>query len=96
MTMLNAAPRDAMNRTLIWRRADILLSHIGRLINRWIAAAIARHERHADLYALHQLSDRELKDIGLYRTDIPENLVEAAKSRIRMQQPERQRAAGRI
>ena len=70
MTMLNATSRDAATRTPIWRRADILLSHIGHLINRWIAAAIARHERQADLYFLHQLSDRELKDIGLTRDEL--------------------------
>jgi uncharacterized protein YjiS (DUF1127 family) len=86
MTMLNATPRDAMIRTTIRRRVDIFLTRIGRLINRRIAAAIARHERQANLFALRQLSDRELKDIGLYRSDIVENLAEVAKYRTRMQQ----------
>jgi uncharacterized protein YjiS (DUF1127 family) len=85
MTMLNAIPSGATSRTIVRRRAVILLTRIGRLINRWIAAAIARHERQADLFALHQLSDRELKDMGLYREDIGGDLAEAAKSRNRMQ-----------
>ena len=89
MTMLNAIPRGAMNRTTVRRGVDILLTRIGRLINCWTAAAIARHERQADLFALRHLNDRELKDIGLYRGDIVGNLAEAAKYRIRMQQTER-------
>jgi uncharacterized protein YjiS (DUF1127 family) len=88
MTMLNAIPRCAVSRTTVRRGVDILLTRIGRLINRWTAAAIARHERQADLFALRQLNDRELKDIGLYRGDIVGNLTEAAKYRIRMQQTE--------
>lgn len=86
MSMLNAIPRGAMNRTILRRGVVILLARIGRLINRWIAAAIARHERQAHLFALRQLNDRELKDIGLYRDDIGGNLAEAAKHRTRMQQ----------
>jgi uncharacterized protein YjiS (DUF1127 family) len=36
----------------------------------WIAAALARRERQAAIFSLHRLTDRELKDIGLYRTNI--------------------------
>jgi uncharacterized protein YjiS (DUF1127 family) len=49
----------------------------------------ARHERQANLFALRKLSDRELRDIGLYRCDIGEGLAEAAITRIRLQQTER-------
>ncbi|THD53090.1 MAG: hypothetical protein E8A46_11610 [Bradyrhizobium sp.] len=86
MTMLNAIPRGATNRKIVRRGVVILLTRIGRLINRWIAAAIARHERHADLFSIRRLNDRELKDIGLYRDDIGGTLAEAAKYRNRMQQ----------
>lgn len=86
MTMLNAIPRRATNRTILRREGVILLARIGRLVNRWIAAAITRHERQADLFALRQLNDRELKDIGLYRDDLGGNLAGAAKYRKRMQQ----------
>jgi uncharacterized protein YjiS (DUF1127 family) len=89
MTILNAIPRDAMSQTTVQRGAGILLTRIGRLINRCIAAAIARHERQANLFALRKLSDRELRDIGLYRCDIGEGLAEAARTRIRLQQTER-------
>jgi uncharacterized protein YjiS (DUF1127 family) len=86
MTMLNALPRGALNRTTVLRGVVSLLTRIGRLINRWIAAAIARHERQADIFALRRLNDRELKDIGLYRDDIGGDLVESAKYRNQMQQ----------
>jgi uncharacterized protein YjiS (DUF1127 family) len=86
MTMFNAIPCGATNRTIVRRGVVILLARIGRLINRWIAAAIARHERQADRFALRQLNDRELKEIGLYRDDIGGTLAEAAKYRNRMQQ----------
>ncbi len=54
MTMLNAIPRGAENRTIVRRGVVILFARIGRLINRWIAAAIARHEREADLFGLRE------------------------------------------
>jgi uncharacterized protein YjiS (DUF1127 family) len=85
MTMFNATQRDKIARIAIRRGVGLFLSRLGRLINRWVAATIARHERQADLAALRQLSDRELQDIGLCRGDIGEGLAEAAKSRIRLQ-----------
>jgi uncharacterized protein YjiS (DUF1127 family) len=83
MTMLNATPRDASTPTYIRRRIDILLARIGRLINGWVAAAIARRERQAALYMLRRFSDRELKDIGLCRGDLDYRLEDAAKYRNR-------------
>ncbi|WP_425114628.1 DUF1127 domain-containing protein [Bradyrhizobium sp.] len=65
------------------------MARLGRLIGRWIAALIARHERQAELFALRQLSDRELRDIGLSRGEIGDGLAEAAKARIQRQQAER-------
>ena len=85
MTMFNATQRDKIARIDFRRGVGLFLSRLGRLINRWVAATIARHERQADLAALRQLSDRELQDIGLCRGDIGEGLAEAAKSRIRLQ-----------
>jgi uncharacterized protein YjiS (DUF1127 family) len=80
MTMLNTTPSDTL--TYFRRRIDIRLARIGRLINRWIAAAIARRERQAALYVLHRFSDRELKDIGLCRGDLGDGLAEAGKYRL--------------
>jgi uncharacterized protein YjiS (DUF1127 family) len=86
MTMLNASRGHATTPTNTRRSLDILLARIGRLINDWIAAAIARHERQTDLSVLHQFSDRELSDIGLCRGDLGQAVAEAAKFRARKQQ----------
>jgi uncharacterized protein YjiS (DUF1127 family) len=41
-----------------------------RAFDSWVAAMLARRERQAVMSALNRCSDRELKDIGLYRGDI--------------------------
>jgi len=85
MTMLSNIPRyplaTARNRSsvvgfLVW---------LGCLLDRLVAAAIARHERQAQLAALRRLSDRELKDIGICRGEIDYALDAAAKTRARLQ-----------
>jgi uncharacterized protein YjiS (DUF1127 family) len=63
-----------------------LLGHLGRHINNWVMAAIARWERQAAAAALRQLNDRELKDIGLRRSGIDAALAEAARTRTLMTQ----------
>jgi uncharacterized protein YjiS (DUF1127 family) len=63
-----------------------LLGHLGRHINNWVTAAIARWERLAAAAALRQLGDRELKDIGLRRSGIDAALAEAARTRTRSTQ----------
>ena len=55
------------------------------LLNRWIASWIARREREAALGALHKLDDRELKDIGIHRSQISDALSEIARERSRLQ-----------
>ena len=60
---------------------------VRRLINRFLAAVIARHERHAAREALRRLDDRQLKDFGMYRAQIDSSLEELAQIRARMQQP---------
>ena len=89
MTMLNATPSETTTPTEFRRRADILLARIGHLVNRWIANAIARRERQAALHVLRRFSDRELRDIGLNRSDLGGDLTEAAKFRFRGQHPGR-------
>jgi uncharacterized protein YjiS (DUF1127 family) len=37
--------------------------------------------------ALHRLDDRQLKDFGMYRTQIDSSLEELTQTRARMQQP---------
>src|SRR5262245_45389885 len=67
------------------------LRHFGRgvyrAINNAIAAVIAQREHQAQLAILRQLSDRELRDIGISRSDIGAGLAEAAKDRTRLQRP---------
>jgi uncharacterized protein YjiS (DUF1127 family) len=70
-----------------------LRSGAGRLFDRLrdflddrIAAILARRERQAVIFALHRLTDRELKDIGLYRP----SMVHDARTRA----PERRAGVG--
>lgn len=41
--------------------------HAKRLVDSWVAGMLARRERQAAICALHHMSDRELRDIGLSR-----------------------------
>lgn len=85
MTILTALPTSS-TRPLAWRTA-LLLARGRRLANRFLAAVIARHERHAARIALHRLDDRHLKDIAIARSEIDARLEEIAQMRARMQQP---------
>ena len=85
MTMLTTLPTSA-TRPFAWRTA-IWLARGRRLINRFLAAVIARHERHAARVALHRLDDRELQDLAITRSEIESRLEELAQTRARMQQP---------
>jgi uncharacterized protein YjiS (DUF1127 family) len=85
MTMLSTIPTST-TRPFAWRPA-LWPAHLRRLINRFIASVIARHERHAARVALHRLDDRELKDFGICRAQIDSNLEDLAQTRARMQQP---------
>ena len=85
MTMLTTIPTSA-TRPFAWRAA-VLLARLRRLINRFLAAVIARHERHAARVALHRLDDRQLQDLAISRSEIESRLEELAQTRARMQQP---------
>jgi hypothetical protein len=47
--------------------AGKLFRRFGRMINDWVAGAIAYRERRVTQFALRSLSDIELKDFGAYR-----------------------------
>ena len=85
MTMLTTIPTSA-TRPFAWRAA-VSLARVRRLINRFLAAVIARHERHAARVALHRLDDRQLQDMAMTRSQIESRLEEVAQMRARMQQP---------
>ena len=59
---------------------------LARLINGGIATVIAHREHQANLFVLRQFSDKELKDIGLYRNQLGQGLSEAAKIRSALQE----------
>ena len=59
---------------------------IFRAVNNAIALLIAQREQQANLTILRSFSDRELRDIGLSRSQIGiTGLAEAAKERLRVQ-----------
>jgi hypothetical protein len=65
------------------RRAVVLLARLRRVLNGRIAAAIARRERQASMFALRQLDDREPDNARLYRGPIDEIFEKAARLRKR-------------
>ncbi|WKA29070.1 DUF1127 domain-containing protein [Bradyrhizobium roseum] len=85
MTILATIPTSS-SRPLIWRTA-LFLARSRRLATRFVAAVIARHERHTTRIAMHRLDDRQLKDIAMVRSQIDSRLEELAQTRAKMQQP---------
>jgi uncharacterized protein YjiS (DUF1127 family) len=67
----------------------IFASGAAAIGNRLIAAIIAERERQANLSVLRALSDRELRDVGLVRSQIGAGLAQAAKDRSCAQNPRR-------
>jgi uncharacterized protein YjiS (DUF1127 family) len=86
MTVLTNMQTTAATRPFALRTA-VRLAHLRRFINRFFAAVIARHERHAARAVLHQLDDRQLTDLGIYRAQIGSSLEDLAQTRARLQQP---------
>ena len=88
MTTLNSTSshfaRSAARPSPTYRKARFYLKSLAHMINGWIAAAIALRERQANLCILRKLGDRELRDMGLSRSQIGEGLREAAKDRARL------------
>jgi uncharacterized protein YjiS (DUF1127 family) len=89
MTMLSNIPRYPLATARNGSSVGGFMVWLGRLVDRLVAAAIVRHQRQAELAALRQLSDRELKDIGICRGEIDYALGEAAKTRARLQRLDR-------
>ena len=70
--------------TPIRRRSTIVLvARLRRLLNGWVAAAIAYRERQAALFASHRLRDHELDSTRIYRSPIDEAVEKAARLRKR-------------
>ena len=83
MTMLNNTSGHYATSAATRRAIGSIVAGLGRLINKWIAAVIAQREHQANLTVLRTLNERELRDMGLDRSQIWEGLAEAAKDRSR-------------
>jgi uncharacterized protein YjiS (DUF1127 family) len=87
--MLNHTSSYSATPAVIRRAIRFSLAVLIRLVHGWVAAAIARRERQANLVMLQSLGDRELRDIGLSRSQIGEGLADAAATRSRLQRFDR-------
>jgi len=92
MTMLNNTSSDCVIPVAFRRSVRFFTIQLARLINGWIAAMVAKRARQAQLIILWGLSDRDLKDFGLHRSQIGEGLAEAATDRSRCQRSRKDHA----
>ena len=63
------------------RSTRLFARGIVRAVNNFVATIIAQREQQANLTILRSLSDRELRDMGLTRSQVAGGLAEAAKER---------------
>jgi uncharacterized protein YjiS (DUF1127 family) len=85
MSMLNSTSDFSVSPLAIRRTLRAFGRGIFRALNNAIAAIIAQREHQAQLTVLRHLSDRELRDMGLSRSDIGPGLAQVAKDRARSQ-----------
>jgi uncharacterized protein YjiS (DUF1127 family) len=85
MSLLNHTHDFSSTPSPIRRSLRVLGRSISRAINNVIAAIIAQREQQANLTVLRKMSERELRDIGLARSEIGGGLAQAAKERLRTQ-----------
>src|SRR5262249_36335036 len=85
MSLLNSTSDFSASPPSVRRSLRAFGRSVFRAVNNVIAAIIAQREHQAQLTVLRQLSDRELRDIGLSRSDIGSGLAEAAQDRTRSQ-----------
>jgi uncharacterized protein YjiS (DUF1127 family) len=85
MSMLNQTHDFSSTPFAIRRSLRVFGRSVFRAINNAIAAIIAQREQQANLTVLRKMSDRELRDIGLARSEIGAGLAQAAKERMRAQ-----------
>ena len=85
MSLLNSTSEFSSAPFAIRRSLRVFGRSVSRAINNAIAAIIAQREQQANLTVLRKMSDRELRDIGLARSEIGGGLAQAAKERMRTQ-----------
>ena len=81
MSMLSSISEVSSRSLAIRRSIWIFARGVAATANRLIAAIIAERERQANLAVLRALSDRELRDMSLMRSQIGAGLAQAAKDR---------------
>jgi uncharacterized protein YjiS (DUF1127 family) len=70
MTMITNIPNSAAT-VPIGRK---FAAYLADCLNNWLAAWIARQEREAARKVLFSFSDRQLRDIGIFRSQIDDTL----------------------
>ena len=85
MSMLNSTSEFSSAPVAIRRSLRVFARSLSRAINNAIAAIIAQREQQANLTILRKMSDRDLRDIGLARSETGAGLAQAAKERMRTQ-----------
>lgn len=83
MSMLNDISDFSASPSAMARSLRALGRSSFRAVNNAVAAIIAQRERQAQMTVLRRLSDRELRDIGLSRSNIGAGLAQAARERTR-------------
>jgi uncharacterized protein YjiS (DUF1127 family) len=83
MSMLNHTSSTTITAGSIF---STIKSVLARAINSTIARLLAQREYEANLRILRSLSDRELMDMGINRTQIGGGLQYAGKERLAMQE----------
>jgi len=78
---LGPARTDALVRLRLGLRRSP--RHLKRLVDAWVAGMLARRERQAAICALHQMDDRALRDIGLWRGRIDAALGGSQRASLR-------------
>jgi len=81
MSMLSSISDFSARPSVFGRSIRNLARAVAGVVNRLIAAIIAERERQANLAVLRALTDRELRDMGLMRSQIGAGLAQAAKDR---------------
>jgi len=79
----HAQPRERIHEGLVDDSPLVLAARLKRLLNGWIAAAIAYRERQATWLALHRTGNRDLNNKRIYRGPIDDALERAARLRKR-------------
>jgi uncharacterized protein YjiS (DUF1127 family) len=81
MSMLNSISDFSSTQSAIQRSIKAFASGLFRVANNAFAAIMAQREYQANLAILRSFTDRELKDIGLERSQIGAGLAAAARDR---------------